>query len=184
MIPTTSGTSILPLQAWIKANLGQQGWEGVLLRVPAEHAHELRGILLAQKKYPTAAFVAALEAASELDGSADFFERYGEWAAHYMINAFFRFLLRFKSPGWVVGRSTRVWRTFHSTGEWKFQVDEGERRMRGELADFAVVNANYCRVVVGWWRGAGKLTGAPKPRVEHPHCRARGAPTCVFVGEW
>ena len=130
MLATTAGTSILPLQAWVKSNLGEWGWEKILMRVPAEHAHELRGILLAQKKYPTVAFVAAIEAAGELDGSPDFFERYGEWAAHYTINAFFRFLLRFKSPGWVVSRSARVWHSFHSSGEWTVEVDEGARRAR------------------------------------------------------
>lgn len=184
MTATTAGTSILPVQGWIKANQGAQGWEKALMRMPPEHAHELRGIILPQKHYPTAAYVASLEAAAALDGSPDFYERYGEWAAFYMINAFFRFLLRFKSPAWVVKRSAHVWGTFHSTGEWKLEVDEKTRRMRGELADFAIVNANYCRVVMGWWRGAGKMTGAPKANVQHPQCRALGAPTCVYTAEW
>src|SRR5690349_21053158 len=120
------------------------------MRMPAEHALELRGIILAQKRYPTEAFVTALEAAAALDGTPDFFERYGEWAAHYMINAFFRLLLKLKSPGWVVSRGMKVWRTFHSTGEWKVELDEKAKRFVGALSDFAVVNPNYCRVIQGW----------------------------------
>jgi hypothetical protein len=184
MIATTAGTSILSLQAWVQSNLGGQGWESVLLQLPAEHAQELRGILVSSKRYPTAAFVAAVDAAAELDGRPDSHERYGEWAAGYMINAFFKFLLRFKSPAWALGRGMRIWRSFHSTGEWKLEVDESARRLRGELSDFAIVNPNYCRLLVGWIRGAGRLTGAPRLRVAHPYCRARGAPACVFTGEW
>ena len=184
MIATTAGVSILPLQAWVKKHQGEHGWEQLLVQLPHEHALELRGILLAQKRYPSATFMAALEAAAVLDGEPDFFERYGEWAANYSINSFFKFLLRFKSPGWVVSRSGRVWRSFHSTGEWTFDMDEKARRVRAELADFAIVNPNYCRVVIGWWRGAGRLTGAPDPNVAHPQCRARGAATCVFTAEW
>ena len=184
MTATTAGTSILPVQAWVKNNLGDQGWEKVLARMPPAEAQELRGILLAQKHYPTASYVAALESAAALSGLSDFYERYGEWAAHYMINAFFRFLLKFKSPGWVVKRSARVWRTFHSTGEWNMEVDEVKRRVHGVLSGFAIVNPNYCRVVMGWWRGAGRLTGVPDAHVEHPQCRSLGAPTCVFTAEW
>ena len=181
-VPTTSGASLLPLQTYAKLHLGDSGWDQILAIMPAQQALELRGIILPQRWYPTEAFVAALEVVGAKLGTEKFFETYGEWAARYKINAFFRFLLRFTSPNWVVTRGMKIWRSLHSHGEWQVELDD--HHFRGTLSNFGVVNPSYCRVVVGWIRGAGRTTGLDDPQTSHPECRAHGFPACLFVAEW
>jgi hypothetical protein len=55
--------------------------------------------------------------------------------------------------------------------------------MRGTLRSFAVVDADYCRVLTAWIHRAAEMTGV-RGDVTHPECRARGAPADVFTGWW
>ena len=97
------------------------------------------------------------------------------------INAFQKFVLRFTSPTFFLERAGRMWRRFHDTGQWK--VEGSTTKMRGELRDFAVVDADYCRVLTAWIHRAGEIAGA-RGEVTHPECRARGAEADVFSGWW
>jgi hypothetical protein len=181
-VPTTSGNSILNLSRFLSEGHGEGAFAAVLAEMASEDATALSGIILPQIQYPTASYIAAVDTACRLFDPDRMPERFGEWAAHSTMNSLFRFLLKFTSPAWAVSRGTRIWRTFHSTGEWETEI--GERSFRGTLRDFAVVNGNYCRVVAGWIRGAGRLTGADIFNVSHPRCRSSGSPVCVFTAEW
>jgi hypothetical protein len=178
----TLGTALLSLQDFLEKEHGPGAFGKVLDRMSRRHAEPLAGILLPVEWYPTECLVAALDAAHKLFGPEDFHERYGMSAADYQLNHFYRFLLRFTSPGWMFDRGTRIWHTSQTSGTW--QVERSERAMRGTLSAFGVINANYCRVIVGFIRRAAQITGAPEARVDHPRCRALGSPACDFVLQW
>jgi hypothetical protein len=178
-VPTTSGNSILSLSNFLAEHHGPGAFAAVLAELPND---DLSGIIIPQRQYPTASYIAAVDTACRLFDPDRMPERFGEWAARNNLNSLFRFLLKFSTPAWAVSRGTRVWRTFHSTGEWETEITD--RTFHGTLRDFAVVNGNYCRVVAGWIRGAGRLTGADIFGVSHARCRSSGSPVCVFTAEW
>src|SRR5579884_3244181 len=157
-------------------------FEEVLKYMRPDLAAPLRGILMPTAWYPTELFVTAIGAARRLYGKEDFYELYGRAAAEYEIGVFFRLLARLTSPAYLLGRAGKVWRRFHDTGEWIMEGHGNE--VRAVLADFGVVDAGYCQVLVGWIRRAGQLTGSKGGDVQHPQCRARGAKACLFTGWW
>ncbi len=175
------GTTLMSFRAYVEKTYGEGGFRRVLSALPAEDRAPFEGIVLASAWYPVQAFVRAIGVATAAFG-LELPERYGEFGAEYEIGRFFRFILRFSSPGWLFDRGTRVWRGTHSTGAW--EIERKERFLRGSLASFAVLDPRYCRVLVGWIRRAALMTGARSVKVEHPQCRCNGAPACVFELSW
>jgi hypothetical protein len=179
---STSGALVLGLRTYVERLHGDDAFPRVLERLDAESAAPFQQLILPQRRYPTASYVAALDAASAAFDDPDFYDHYGEWLARYSINGLFRFVLRLHSPGWVLDRGLRIWRTFHDSGEWEVEVSD--HSFRGALRGFAVVNGGYCRSIAGWIRGAAKLTGIRNANVAHPECTAIGAKRCLFVADW
>ena len=176
-----SGKSVLGFQHFLSRHYGEEAFERVMLRLPEAERNAFGGIVLPTNWYRTETVVTAMEIARDIFGPADFFERCGDESARYAINSFYRFLLRFKTPHWILQRATGMWRQYHSSGVWEMQMTE--HSFEGELKDFALPGT-YCRVLVGWIRGAGRLTGAHKAEVTHPWCRKRGSSRCLFVARW
>ena len=93
-----------------------------------------------------------------------------------------RVALRFKSPLWLMERGADYWSRAHSSGTWSVQGRKGW--LRGELRDFAVVDAGYCDSLRAWLLRACLMTGASRTFIAERTCRARGAESCVFEGTW
>jgi hypothetical protein len=180
--PTTSGTLVIAFQKYVEELGGVDAFKRLTASMTPDDAAAFKGIILPQSRYSTVAYIHAFEAAGKLFGQENFGERYGEWAVKYSINVFFRFLLRFTKPTWVLDRGLRLWRTYHDSGEWDIQMTENT--FHGVLRGFAVPSATYCRSIMGWMRGAGRMTGAGETHVEHRECRAAGAEQCVFDARW
>jgi hypothetical protein len=180
-VAKVAGSSVLSLRVFLERAYGEGTYARVLDRLPADEAEPLRGILLPVQWYPTDAYIRALHVAQAVAGDEELFDRFGAFAADYQINAFRRFILRFASPVFFLDHAGRMWRRTHDTGEW--EVEGGNRRVRGTLRDFAIVDADYCRVLVAWIHRASQMTGT-RGETRHPRCRATGAPACVFEGAW
>lgn len=176
-----AGGSILALRNFIEQTQGPGAFERLVQSLPSAHADELSGIILPVNWYATEAFVAALHAAVRTFSMPDLWERYGAFAAEYEIHAFQKVILRFTSPMFFLDRAGRIWHRFHDSGEW--EVEGGERSLRGTLRDFAVVDADFCRLLAAWIKRASEMTGV-EGSIEHPACRARGDEACVFTGRW
>lgn len=180
-VANVSGSSLLSLQVFLNRAYGKDVYTRALDTLPVGEQEALRGIVLPVNWYPAAAYIHALKAAREVSGDAEFFERYGAFAADYQINAFHKFILRFASPLFFLDRAGRMWRRSHDSGDW--QIEGGDRWMRGTLRGFAIVDADYCGVLVAWIDRASQLTGT-RGHTTHAECRARGAEACVFEGRW
>jgi hypothetical protein len=181
VVARIAGGSLLALRAFLEENYGGRAYQQALGAIPADLAEPLRDIVLPVNWYPTDAFLGMLHAAQRLWTDPAIFDRYGAFAAEYEINLFQKALLRFTSPTYFLERAGRVWHRFHDSGEWL--VEGGDKRLRGTLRNFDVIDADYCRVLTSWIRRAGELTGV-RGDVVHPECRARGAQACVFTGWW
>jgi hypothetical protein len=180
-VARVAGKSVLTLQIYMRRMHGEDAYDRLLDALPSDEAAPLRGIILPVNWYPTVPYVRAIEVAQATLDGGDFAERFGAFAAEYQINMFQKVLLRFASPVFFLDRAGRLWDRSHDTGTW--EVDGGDKRVRGTLRDFAVVSAVYCRVLVAWIHRASQLTGTVGETL-HPSCRARGDDACVFDGAW
>jgi hypothetical protein len=176
-----AGSSVLSLQVFLRRAYGEGVYEQALARLPPAEGAPLRGIVMPVRWYPTDSYIHALHVAHDLTGDSEFYDRFGAFAADFQINAFRRLLLRFTSPAFFLDRAGRLWARSHDTGHW--EVEGGNKRVRGTLRDFAVVDADYCRVLVAWIHRASELTGT-RGQTVHRECRARGDDACVFEGWW
>ncbi|HEY3822755.1 MAG TPA: hypothetical protein VGL81_36575 [Polyangiaceae bacterium] len=181
LVAQVAGSSLLSFQRFLRETYGEGVYERALDALPAEDAAPMRGILLPIHWYATHPYIRALHAAHALTGDASFFEKFGVFAADYQITFFRKFILRFATPVFFLDRTARIWARTHDTGTW--EVEGGTKRVRGTLRDFAVVDADYCRVLVAWVHRASQLTGTRGETV-HLACRARGDAACVFEGWW
>jgi hypothetical protein len=180
-VAKVSGSSLLSLQRFLGRSFGNELYARALEALPAAEAETLRGIVLPVNWYPASAYIGTIKAAARLSEDDSFFERYGAFAADFQINAFQKFILRFTSPTFFLDRAGRMWSRSHDTGQW--EIEGGERRMRGTLREFAIVDPDYCRVLVAWIHRASELTGT-RGKTVHSACRARGDEACVFDGTW
>jgi hypothetical protein len=180
-VAQVAGKSVLSLQMYMQRTYGGEAYERLLDGLPNDEAAPLRGIILPVNWYPTTPYVRAIEIAHATHGDDDFAEQFGAFAAEYQINLFQKLLLRFASPVFFLDRAGRLWDRYHDTGRW--EVEGGDKRMRGTLRDFAIVSPVYCRVLVAWIHRASQLTGTVG-NTEHPKCRARGDDVCIFDGAW
>lgn len=176
-----AGGSVLSLRMFLENEYGPGAFDRMLDRLAPSDAEPLRGIVLPVKWYPFRTFLRVLHAAEAETGSTDLWERYGTFAAEFEITSFQRFVLRFTSPVFFLDRAGRMWHRFHDSGAW--EVEGGDKWLRGKLRGFAVVDEKYCRVLCAWIKRAGQMTGA-HGEVSHPECRAHGAAACVFSGWW
>lgn len=180
-MPYVAGTSVLSLQVFLGKTYGEHVYEQALDRLDADDAAPMRGIVMPVNWYATHPYIRALHAARDVTQDTAFWGKFGAFAADYQINAFRKVLLRFTSPAYFLDRAGRLWARSHDTGTW--EVEGGAKRVRGTLRDFAVVDADYCRVLVAWIHRASQLTGT-RGHTQHPACRALGDVACVFEGWW
>jgi hypothetical protein len=175
-----AGSALVALQAFLDQKLGPQGYTRALRELPPDRSAPVGGILLPVSRYPTESYFALLHAAAPLVGEG-FCEEFGEFAAEFEIHSIWRIILHFTSPAAFVERSGRLWSRFHDSGTWT--VESKDKRIRGTLRDFALVDAFFCRVMGAWIQRAGRMSAA-RFEVHHPECRAHGAAACVFTGAW
>jgi hypothetical protein len=135
--------------------------------------------------YPATTFVAALHALGPAVGEpgAEAMAAYGSFAAEHDLTTLHRVFFRFANPAYVLEKSTQYWSRFHDRGEWRI-TRETRHGARAELVRCGIVDALFCDVLGAYITRMFALVGAKDPRWTHPECRARGAESCVFVGEW
>ena len=150
----TSGKSLLMLRQYVETTQGADAFARVLEAMPPHERANVPNLVLPNSWYPTTSVSAALETAQRVFGPSDFYERYGEWAAGYVLNVVYRFVLKLKTTRWMLERAGSMWPQFQSTGRWEIETADG--RFQAILHDFGVPGP-FCRVMVGWIGRAGVL---------------------------
>jgi hypothetical protein len=82
----------------------------------------------------------------------------------------------------IFDQGMKLWRRFQSSGEWR--VERADKRATGVLSDWGVVDEVLCRELIGYIETMLAHGNCTNVRLEHPQCRAHGAPDCVFIGTW
>jgi hypothetical protein len=115
-------------------------------------------------------------------GTFALIEEYGRFAAKRDINTVYKLLFRITSPGLIFDQAMKLWGRFHDSGVWR--VERGERTATGVLSNWGVVDEVLCRELIGYIETTLTHGNCKRAHLEHPECRARGAPDCVFTGVW
>jgi hypothetical protein len=179
--PRTRGASLVTLRTYLEDRHGEGTYQR-LRQLVLEGGVALAARLDPLRWYPTSLYVVALDAAARIDGRPGFHQRYGRVAAEYDLKTLGRYLARINSPEWVLHKSARLWRQYHSTGDWELSYQPG--LARGTLRNFGVASAGYCDVMVGWLERAFEMAGARDVSVQHTSCRSTGDEACVFLASW
>ncbi|MDY7226278.1 helix-turn-helix domain-containing protein [Hyalangium rubrum] len=94
------------------------------------------------------------------------------------LSTVFRWFLRLMRPSFAIRNMNLYWRRAHDTGHWNSR-QEGTQ-VTAELRDWALVHRAACITVLGNMGRVMELFGARVGLLEHPECRAEGAPLCIF----
>ena len=182
-VPLIRGTALLATRAYLAKKHGPDAFDRAVLLLRPEHAAVWRAIPLAHEWYSHEAVLALDDAAAALYGP-DFYDEIGAFVAEYDLNFIHRFLLKFTNPLWILDKGAKLWSEYYNSGRWTIVRGGEQRSLTGTLYDFAIVSVRQCRMMAAFVRRAGQLTGASKIKVDHPQCRARGSPACVFTAAW
>lgn len=109
--------------------------------------------------------------------------RAGRFSAGWSLNTVLKVFLKFKSPNWLLERSTSVWNRYHDTGRWTTDL-ERPGKFVGTLHEFAVRDPAMCARLRGWLLGAIELTGGRSASVQEIQCACRSGDKCAFRIEW
>jgi hypothetical protein len=178
------GTVFESVKMFTEQQFGTEAHERVLAELSAEDRAVLAEVT-ALGWYPTGPILQYHHALDRVFGAGDLAlcEQAGRFSAGWSMNHVLKVFLRFRSPTWLVERSTSVWSRYHDTGRWEI-ADAEEHRMQGNLYDFAVRDAAFCARLRGWLAGAAALTGGQNAVVVETQCVTRGARHCSFATTW
>lgn len=177
----TTSASFLSVRNYIEARYGAGSFRRVRDVLHERGFTEFPHVLTPGAKYPTPMLTAMIDAACELFGSDDFYERCGRAIVEYEINVLLRFALQLTTPLGVVERAGDPWRKVHSAGNWT--IDGDKYHVVAQLDGFPTT-AGYCRLLTAYFHRLFELTGARNVVLEHPTCVARGNGACRFEGRW
>src|SRR5512143_1336174 len=112
--PRTAAHAFLSLRSYVEATYGAGSFRAVRAAIAGRYP-AFPQVIVPASWHPTPAYQAMLEAAHDVFGPEDFYEKCGHATVAYEVSVFLRFVLRVTSPLWVVERATEAWRNSHTT---------------------------------------------------------------------
>jgi hypothetical protein len=183
-IAKTKGTGFTTVRAFtIERFGGEAAWASVLEKLPAHDRDELASVI-SVGWYSLAMYARLIRAVDQVHGSGDLalMKDIGRYEAEYDIKMIHRFFLRFTNPAFIVEKTADYWKRFHDTGTWNVTRDDHGVSM--VLDGWGCVDAALCKELVAYMTRVLELVGAKNVTVEHPKCRGRADPQCIFKGRW
>jgi hypothetical protein len=183
MAAAIKGLSFHNVLLFAEHRFGAEGTQQLLDQMSAEDREALAS-LVHVGWYDLVFYARFLRLLAQVHGSGDFavVEDYGRFAADHDIGSVYKMLFRITSPGLIFDQAMRLWERFHNTGTW--HVERGTRRATGTLSNWGYVDEVLCRELVGYLETMLAHGNCKQVRVQHPKCRAHGAPDCVFTCTW
>jgi hypothetical protein len=166
---------------------GEAGWRAVLEQLPAKDREELQSVIPVGW-YSLPMYARLIRVLDKVHGQGDLslMKDLGRYEAEKDLKTIHRVFLRFTNPAFIVEKTSEYWRRFHDTGTWNV-VREGGPNGHGVSAvldGWGCVDAALCRELVAYLTRVLELAGAKNVVLEHPKCRGRADPQCIFRGRW
>ena len=132
------GTVFVSTRMFTEERFGPEAVLKVLATLPAKDRESLEQTTTVGW-YPVGPVLAFHHALDELYGRGDLSlcVDVGRFSAGWAVNTILKFLLRFRSPHWIVEKSGSLWSHYHDSGRWEFDPPE-DKKLCGRLHDFAV----------------------------------------------
>ena len=170
--------------AFVKAKGGPSAVERVLDGMPPETRKFLTDIILPMGWYPFEANADLDRSIAKSFGGGDLlYRQMGVQSAIDSLGSAHRNLIRSRDPHGLLKHSAQIHNLYYDTGyrtyEW---VDPKKAILR--TFDCKSFSREDCLTNMGWHQKALELSGAVRPRVTDPKCRAHGDRCCEYVCEW
>jgi hypothetical protein len=107
----------------------------------------------------------------------------GRFSAEWALNTVLKFFLRFRTPNWILERSSSLWSRYHDSGRWEI-LQHPNFPLSARVLDFEVHDPVFCARFRGWLGGAIALTGGKDAHVEEAACACKGHGYCQFQARW
>lgn len=178
------GTVFVSTRMFTEERFGPEAVLKVLATLPAKDRESLEQTTTVGW-YPVGPVLAFHHALDELYGRGDLSlcVDVGRFSAGWAVNTILKFLLRFRSPHWIVEKSGSLWSHYHDSGRWEFDPPE-DKKLCGRLHDFAVNDPAFCARLRGWICGAVELTGGKNCQIAEIRCVSRGHGFHEYRGSW
>lgn len=106
------------------------------------------------------------KAAGEIlfSGSTSSLAEVGRGMAKANMTGIYQFMLRMTTIPFIMSQASRLWRTYHDTGEASASNGPGDNAVTFTVTGFPTIPADMLEVLRGYVTGLGELTGARNVR--------------------
>lgn len=179
----TKGIGFTNVKKFTVGRFGEEGWGTVLESLSKDDRDELLAVI-PMGWYSLALYARLIRALDKIHGGGDLslVKDLGRYEAEQDLTTVHRFFLRFTNPAFIVEKTSDYWARFHDTGTWNLTRDD--HGLTAVLDGWGVVDAALCRELVAYLTRVLELVGAKNVLVEHPKCRGRADPQCLFKLRW
>ena len=181
---TTKGTILRSLLKFVEKELSPEQRARAIAALPdADRRVVGQPSILASQKIPEGTLNRLTAAAAAAKGeSLDSFGRRAGRAELSDAVGVYRFLTIVLTPTALLHKASALWSTVHSHGQLLIE-NETAGSARVLLTNFPSEEA-HCVRMMGWFEGAGALTGAKNVSVIHDLCIVRGDGHCQWQLKW
>jgi hypothetical protein len=178
------GTIYTTALLFTQQRFGEQAVQDVLHGLDGEDRRLLEGVSPVGW-YPTEPVMAYHRKLDEAygRGDLDLCVELGTFSADWALNTVLKFFLRFRTPNWIMERSSSLWRRYHDSGRWEM-LQHPDYPLYARLHDFEVRDPAFCARFRGWLAGAIALTGGKDAHVEEAACVSKGDAYCQYQARW
>lgn len=179
----TKGVGFTNVKKFTVGRFGDGGWTSVVASLSKDDREELQAII-PMGWYSLPLYARLIRALDTIHGAGDLalVKELGRFEAEQDLTTIHRVFLRFTNPAFIVEKTSDYWSRFHDTGTWN--VTRADHGVSAVLDGWGVVDAALCREVVAYLTRVLELVGAKNVLVEHPKCRGRSDPQCLFKARW
>ena len=175
----TKGVRFVNLRAFVVGRFGACQWEEIVASLSNADRATLRGVTAAG--WYDHAIIARLVrqmCVSFGQGSTDLAEALGRFEADQDLTTVQRWFVRLIKPGFAIRNMNVYWCRFNDSGQWTSEIDGAEVIAR--LTGWEPFEPALCRYLQGYLGRTLEHFGGKRIIIDHPSCRAGGAPRCEF----
>jgi predicted hydrocarbon binding protein len=179
----TKGIGFTNVKSFTVGRFGEPGWTAVLEKLGPKDRDELQAVIPVGW-YSLELYARLIRAVDQVHGRGDLgmMKELGRYEAEHDLTTIQRAFLRLFNPAFAVEKTGEYWKRFHDTGTW--HVTRDPHGLSAVLDGWGVVDTALCREVVAYLTRFLELVGAKNVAVEHPKCRGRADPQCLFKARW
>lgn len=159
------GTAILPVEVYVRAQWGENGWERLLERVSPETRKVLQGRIIQVSWYPQAVIAEIYQAVADLfaGGDLNYCRKVGREAADYGLTFIHRLIFKLQSPSLLVSRGAELWASYYQPST--VEVSEESPGKILAVVKGLETSPAHLHSIAGWMERVAELIGGRDVKV-------------------